>query len=138
MSANACAASPMKRQKSDMRMFIHRTHSWKDICFTLKAHYFMKTLQQTINDCSRLVGEAAMQEIAQGAKVEKVGTLGIMINGVFIRNSGTIELYLDNTELQKVIARERKRDLEWEWDYHTKQLKEIDAQLETIKQIEAL
>ena len=98
----------------------------------------MKTLQQTINDCSRIIGEAAMQEIAQGAKVEKVGVLGIMINGVYIRTSGTIELYLDNSELQKVIARERKRDLEWEWDYHTKQLKEIDAQLETIKQIEAL
>lgn len=98
----------------------------------------MKTLQQTINDCSRLIGEAAMQEIAQGAKVEKVGTLGIMVNGVFIRTSGTIELYLDNKELQKVIARERKRNLEWEWDYHNKQLEEIDKQLETIKQIEAL
>ena len=79
-----------------------------------------------------------MQEIANGAKVEKVGVLGIMINGVYIRTSGTIELYLDNSELQKVIARERKRDLEWEWNFHTKQLEEIDKQLETIKQIEAL
>lgn len=98
----------------------------------------MKTLQQTINDCSRIIGEAAMQEIAHGAKVEKVGTLGITINGVFIRNSGTIDLYLDNNELQKIIARERKLYLEWEWDYHTKHLQEIDAQLETIKQIEEL
>lgn len=98
----------------------------------------MKTLQQTINDCSRLIGEAAMAEIAQGAKVEKVGTLGITINGVFIRTSGTIDLYLDSKELQKVIAQQRKRDLEWEWDYHQQQLKEIDKQLETIKQIEAL
>lgn len=98
----------------------------------------MKTLQQTINECSRLIGEAAMQEIANGAKVEKVGVLGIMINGVYIRTSGTIELYLDNSELQKIIARERKRDLEWEWNFHTKQLEEIDKQLETIKQIEAL